>query len=49
MCPERHLEGAELLGADVTNAKKADAGPITADVVRKFMDDVSIIAPKLLN
>ena len=41
MCPERHLDAAELLGSEVRNPKKADAGKITADVRRKFMEDVS--------
>ena len=43
MCPERHLDAAELLGSEVRNPKKADAGKITADVMRKFMEDVSKI------
>ena len=42
MCPERHLDGAELLGYDTRKAKRDDAGKILSDVLRKFMDTMKI-------
>ncbi|XP_077866791.1 hydroxyacid-oxoacid transhydrogenase, mitochondrial-like [Saccoglossus kowalevskii] len=42
MCPERHIEAAELLGADVKNVKKEDAGRVLSETVRQFMYDLNI-------
>ena len=42
MCPEKHLEASELLGHDIRNAKRDDAGKIVADVLRSFMDKMKI-------
>ncbi|KAM4729017.1 hydroxyacid-oxoacid transhydrogenase, mitochondrial [Anableps anableps] len=42
MCPERHLEAAEILGADVRQAKREDAGAVLADTLRQILFDLQV-------
>jgi hydroxyacid-oxoacid transhydrogenase len=41
-CPEKHLQAAEAIGADVSGAGLEDAGPILADRVIYFMKSLNI-------
>ncbi|PAA46091.1 hypothetical protein BOX15_Mlig006094g1 [Macrostomum lignano] len=40
--PDRHLEAARLLGADVTWKKREDAGKVLSDQVRQLMHDLDV-------
>ncbi|XP_063113466.1 hydroxyacid-oxoacid transhydrogenase, mitochondrial isoform X4 [Cavia porcellus] len=42
MFPERHLETAEILGADTRTTKIQDAGLVLADTLRKFLFDLNV-------
>jgi hydroxyacid-oxoacid transhydrogenase len=41
-CPERHLQAAEALGADISDVKLEDAGTVLADRVIEFMRRLNI-------
>lgn len=38
--PERHLQVAEVFGADISNAKAEDAGAILSDALKKFLESL---------
>ncbi|XP_054841589.1 hydroxyacid-oxoacid transhydrogenase, mitochondrial isoform X1 [Eublepharis macularius] len=42
MCPERHLEAAQIMGANTSTARIKDAGLILADTLRKFLFDLNV-------
>ncbi|MHC4402892.1 MAG: hydroxyacid-oxoacid transhydrogenase [Planctomycetota bacterium] len=41
-CPERHLQAAEFLGADVSGASLDDAGNLLADRIIEFMQQLDL-------
>uniref|UniRef100_A0A3B4FIF6 Hydroxyacid-oxoacid transhydrogenase, mitochondrial n=1 Tax=Pundamilia nyererei TaxID=303518 RepID=A0A3B4FIF6_9CICH len=42
ICPERHLEAAEILGADIRQVKREDAGAVLADTLRQILYDLHV-------
>jgi hydroxyacid-oxoacid transhydrogenase len=40
--PERHIDAAQALGADVSRVKNADAGKVLADQITAFMRDLKV-------
>ncbi|RUS16915.1 hypothetical protein BC937DRAFT_90653, partial [Endogone sp. FLAS-F59071] len=40
--PERHLEAAQIFGADITNVTAASAGPLLSERITAFLDELGI-------
>jgi hydroxyacid-oxoacid transhydrogenase len=40
--PQRHLQAAEILGADISRANAADAGEILAEQILRIMRDLNL-------
>ena len=40
--PQRHLQAAEALGANVSNVRDADAGKVLADRITWFMRELNV-------
>lgn len=41
-CPDRHLQAAEILGADIAGVKRVDAGKCLAEIITKYMIDLEV-------
>ncbi|XP_050404210.2 hydroxyacid-oxoacid transhydrogenase, mitochondrial [Patella vulgata] len=41
-CPERHIRAAEMLGRDVTNVKRDDAGKVLSETVLNIMNEIGV-------
>ncbi|KAK7877654.1 hypothetical protein WMY93_031666 [Mugilogobius chulae] len=42
MCPERHLEAAQILGADISSVKLSDSGRVLSETLRSFLFELQV-------